>query len=183
MNAESNEEAPRVGARNIVLTGFMGTGKSTVGKVLAELTERDFVDTDDLIEATHGPISDIFATKGQEAFREMEYEAAQSLADRSGLVIATGGRFMLDPRNAEALGTAAVYCLFAGVDTILQRVLPDGSTRPLLAGDDPRGTILSLLAERAGLYGAFEQVPTDNRTPTDIAQDIAERLTTRTWRP
>lgn len=164
---------------NVVLTGFMGTGKSTVGRLLAERTGRAFVDTDAIIEQRHGPIPEIFATRGEGTFRRLEREVAAELADLDGLVIGTGGRLLLDPVNAEALGrTGRVFCLTATVDTILQRVAPDGRVagRPLLAGSDARERIIALLAERAEGYGRFEQVPTDGRSPVEVADDIGDRL-------
>src|SRR5512143_2336464 len=89
---------------NIVLTGFMGTGKTTVGRLLAAQLGYEFVDTDVLIEARLGrPISQVFAELGEAAFRQMEADLAQELANREGLVISTGGRLMLDPANVAAL--------------------------------------------------------------------------------
>ena len=163
---------------NVVLTGFMGTGKSTVGRALAELLELEFFDTDHLIEADHGPIPVIFAEQGEAAFRSIESDVAAELAARKGLVIATGGRLMLDPNNATALAaTGRVFCLSAPVEVILERVIGDGTAhRPLLDGDDPDGRIRALLTERAEAYGTFEQVDTVSRSPTAIAADIAARL-------
>lgn len=166
-------------APNIVLTGFMGTGKSTVGRLLAGRMAMDFVDTDHLIEERHGPIADIFATAGEDAFRSMEREISVELGARSGHVISTGGRLLLDPANAAALqNNGRVFCLAADVDEILARVLPPGqaTTRPLLVGDNPRERIAALLEERQDGYAAFEQVSTNGRTPNAVADDIAARL-------
>ena len=161
----------------VVLTGFMGTGKTTVGRALADLLGYDFVDTDQLIEADHGPIPLIFAEQGEEAFRSIEREVADRLAGRTATVIATGGRFMIDPANADALRAARTFCLTASVDLILKRVLGDGTMhRPLLDSDDPAARIRSLLEERAEAYGRFEQIPTENRSPAEIAEDIVGRL-------
>src|SRR5690606_6565646 len=100
--------------RNVVLTGFMGTGKTTVGRLLAERLGFEFVDTDALITERHGPIPEIFARDGEAAFRQFERALAAELAERSGLVVSTGGRLMLDPASAAALGNgAAVFCLTA----------------------------------------------------------------------
>src|SRR5262245_25694435 len=149
---------------NVVLTGFMGTGKTTVGRLLADLLGHEFVDTDELIERRHGPIEAIFGERGEQAFRAVEREVADELAGRDRLVISTGGRMMLDPSIASALSARArVFCLTASPDTIAARVL-DGPVRPLLAGPDPRGRISELLAERAAGYAAFDQVATDGRT-------------------
>src|SRR5262245_16366328 len=132
---------------NVVLTGFMGTGKTTVGRLLAELLEYDFVDTDEMIERRHGAIDALFRERGEEAFRAIEREVAAELAGRRRLVISTGGRMMLDHVIADVLSAGSrVFCLVASPDTIAARVL-DGPVRPLLAGPDPRARIVELLAE------------------------------------
>ena len=162
--------------RNVVLTGFMGTGKTTVGRALAERLGAEFVDTDDIIESRHGPIPDIFAEHGEEHFRELEREVARELSTRRDLVISTGGRMMVDDVNAAVLGaTSDVVCLTAKVDTILERVSEEIATRPMLQGDDPRARITELLDERAAAYAEFTQVATDDRSVDDI---VDEMLTT-----
>ncbi len=109
--------------RNLVLTGFMGTGKTTVGRILAERLGCGFVDTDEVIESRAGPIPGIFERDGEEAFREMERSVARELAGRTGLVIATGGRMMLDGECAACLEPGAdVICLTASADTIIERI-------------------------------------------------------------
>jgi shikimate kinase len=163
-------------SRNVVLTGFMGTGKSTVGRLLADLLGFEFVDTDAVIERRYGAIEAIFRERGEDAFRAIEREVAGELAARDRMVIATGGRMMLDPAIAETLGSDShVFCLVASPETIAARVL-DGPVRPLLAGPDPRTRITELLAERAASYAAFEQVATDSRTAADVAHDLAARI-------
>lgn len=167
------------GVRNVVLTGFMGTGKSTVGRIVAARLGHDFVDTDVVIEEREGPIGTIFAERGEEAFRAIEREVAAELAERSSLVVATGGRMMLDPDNAAVLGRESrVFCLVADPETIETRVLADADRveRPLLAAPDPRRRIAELLAERESSYRRFPQIETDGRTPTDIAAEIIRRL-------
>ena len=164
---------------NVVLTGFMGTGKTTVGRLLAARLGLGFVDTDAMIEERHGPIPTIFAERGEGEFRRIEREVTAELAARDGLVVATGGRLLLDAVNAEALQrTGRVICLSATVDTIVARVAPGGRAagRPLLAGADVRERIGELLAQRADGYGGFEQVATDGRTPAEIVDAIAALL-------
>lgn len=164
---------------NVVLTGFMGTGKSTVGRLLAELLGFEFVDTDALIVERHGPIPEIFARAGEAAFRRYEHGVAVELAARDGVVIATGGRLLLDPRNRDVLAASGrVFCLTAGLDTILARVAAEGIAhdRPLLAGPDVEARISALLAERAEGYAQFEPVVTDRRTAAEVAAEIANRL-------
>ena len=162
---------------NIVLTGFMGTGKSTVGRLLAARLGFEFVDTDEVIEQRHGPITTIFAEQGEDAFRSLERRLAAELGDRKRLVIATGGRMMLDEANIAALSrNGLVLCLVATPEQILERVMSDrsGIERPLLAVPDPRQRIIELLAERSSGYGRFAQLATGARSPEAIADDIAE---------
>lgn len=161
--------------RNVVLTGFMGTGKSTVGRRLAERLGFDFVDTDSVITERHGPIPRIFEELGEGAFRRLEREVAAELAERTELVIATGGRMMIDADNAHRLGsTGAVIALTATLDTVYARVGGEDAarTRPMLAGSDVRGRLAELMAERAEAYERFECVATDGRTPDEIVDDI-----------
>ncbi len=161
-------------ADNIILTGFMGTGKSTVGRELAQQLGYSFVDTDQLIEARAGrTIADIFRQDGEVAFRELEQTIARELAADHGRVIATGGRLMLDPTNAAALReTGHVFCLTASAETILSRVYQRLGDRPLLDVADPAGKIRTMLKERADGYGQFAQVRTDRKTPVAIAKEI-----------
>ena len=83
-------------SRNIILTGFMGSGKSTVGVLLAEILVKEFVDTDSMIEQIHGPIPEIFKSEGEEVFRQYEREISEQLELEENLVIATGGKLLLD---------------------------------------------------------------------------------------
>lgn len=182
MTNASTEPGPAMGS-NVVLTGFMGTGKSTVGRILADLLGYEFVDTDTVIEERHGPIPEIFANHGEEVFRGYEQEVAEELAQRTGLVIGTGGGLMLQRGSARALdSTGEVFCLTASVDTIVERILgqrdQDGTDRPLLAGDNPRQTIADLLASRQEKYADYTQVETEGRTPEQVAAEL-QQLTAR----
>ncbi len=166
---------------NLVLTGFMGTGKTTVGRLLASRLGFDFVDTDRLIEQRHGPIPQIFSEHGEDEFRRLERDVAAELATRDRLVISTGGRMMVDPINADLLSTSGeVFCLAASVDTILARVTRDRSPveRPLLSGADVRTRIGLLLAERAAAYRRFRQIDTEGRTPDEVAGEILDLVLT-----
>lgn len=162
----------------VVLTGFMGTGKTTVGRLLADRLGWRFVDTDAVIESRHGAIPDIFATRGEAAFRSFERDVAAELAREHDLVIATGGRLMLDPDNAAALEAGGrVFCLTAQPQEILRRVAgEDGSERPLLAVVDRRNRIIDLLAERSAGYARFEQIRTDDRPPEEVVDEILGHL-------
>ena len=112
---------------NIILTGFMGTGKSSVGRLLAEHLGYEFVDTDEWIAARCGKaIHDIFRDQGEAAFREMEAAFARELGGLKKKVIATGGRLMLDAANAAALSRAGrVFTLWATPEEIMARVAND----------------------------------------------------------
>lgn len=167
---------------NIVLTGFMGTGKSTVGRLLAERLGYTWVDTDELIEREHGPIPEIFESEGEAAFRAYERAVAAELGTADAHVISTGGRLMLDPVNAAAFGDCAVFCLTARVETIAERTLDDGVDRPLLAADDRGARIAALLQERAPGYAQFEQVSTDDRPVDSVVDEITTRLARRSDR-
>jgi shikimate kinase len=160
---------------NIVLTGFMGTGKSTVGKLLAEQLAYEFVDTDDWIVTRNGrSVADIFREEGEVAFREWERTASLTLANREGAVIATGGRLMLDEENAAALmENGRVFCLIAKPDEIVARV-GGGEKRPLLAVADPAARIQELLDQRQDGYGRFPQISTTGKTPQQVAQEIID---------
>ena len=163
---------------SVVLTGFMGTGKTTAGRLLAARTGRAFIDTDEVIEQRAGKsIARIFDEDGADAFRRMEAEIAAELAGRKGLVISTGGRLMLDPENEAALGQEnVVICLTAQPIEIMERLDGDAVRRPLLEGADPAGRVEALLAERAEKYGRVPQVNTSGRTPEEVAEEILRRF-------
>ena len=163
---------------NVILTGFMGTGKTTVGRLVAERIGYEFADTDELIEAVHGPISRLFVEQGETRFREIERGVAAQRAPRGGLVIATGGGMMIyTSTGAARAATGTVVCLTADVDTIVDRAMtPGGPARPLLAGDDPKTRVDELLVARAQAYGRFAQVDTTSSTPKDVADMVVDLL-------
>jgi shikimate kinase len=166
---------PMASVDNLVLTGFMGTGKSAVGRKLAERLQMGFIDTDEIIESRHGAIERIFADRGEEAFREVERELAKELSQRKSVVIATGGRMMLDAANAEELSrNGRVFCLTASPEEIHRRISSDETRRkrPLLSVDDPQQRIVELMSERQGGYARFHQISTDHRDPEAIADEI-----------
>ncbi len=165
--------------KNIILTGFMGTGKSSVGKIIAKKLKRNFVDTDLLIEKRQGrTIPEIFREMGESAFRRMETEVAKELGKKEGLVISTGGHFMLDPKNIEPLiHTSRIFCLIATPDEILTRLQNDRNhTRPLLDVANPKKQIIKLLQQREQGYQRFPRIITDNKQPADIADNIFELI-------
>lgn len=167
-----------MGRPNIILTGFMGCGKTTVGKLLARHLHYLFVDTDQLIEERVGiSVQQIFQTRGETAFRRLEREIAGELGASEGMVIATGGGLMLNPANVRALeATGVVFCLAARPEEILQRVSRGQGVRPLLDSPDPLARIVELIRERKAAYSRFIQVDTSAKSPREVMQDILSRL-------
>jgi shikimate kinase len=165
--------------KNIVLTGFMGTGKSTVGRMLAKRLQYDFVDTDALIESRQNrTVAQIFEQSGEQAFRALEKETAAELSTREGLVISTGGKMLLDPENLQALSrNGRVFCLVADSEEIIRRLTRSHSRnkRPLLlAAKDPEHAIRELLQQREAAYRQFEQVDTTEKSPHQICRILLE---------
>lgn len=162
-------------SKNIILIGFMGTGKTVTGRALAEQTGLQLVDMDALIEErANQSIAQIFAAKGEAAFREMERELTQELAQRSGLIISTGGGIVLNAQNiADFQRSGLVVCLNSSPETIFQRLEKD-TTRPLLSGDKKQ-QIEALFEARRPLYAAIEhQIDGDALDPQERAQAILE---------
>ncbi|HOU15899.1 MAG TPA: 3-dehydroquinate synthase [Anaerolineae bacterium] len=167
---------------NLVLTGFMGTGKTTVGREVARRLGRAFVDMDDIIAARAGkPIPRIFAENGEAAFRALEAAVCAELSAQDGLVIATGGGALVDAENRRVMQRGGVViCLDATPDEILRRV-GDNHERPLLNVADPRAEVARLLAARREAYAAIPwHVQTDGRAVEDVATQVlalAETIT------
>ena len=139
--------------RNIIFTGFMGTGKSSVARRIAKRLGRRFIDTDTYIEQKAGmSIAQIFATEGEAAFRQKEKQAIAQVCKKKGLVIATGGGAIINKENAATMkASGPVICLTARPESILQRIQGD-TTRPLLQGPNPLEKIQQLMADRADAY-------------------------------
>jgi shikimate kinase/3-dehydroquinate synthase len=163
---------------NIILTGFMGTGKSAVGELLARQLGCRFIDTDQLIEERTGQkVAEIFHNEGEAAFRAWENKIARELASTRQSVIATGGRLMLDSENARLLGeNGQVFCLTANPDEIVRRLRSEKGKRPLLAVPDPQHRIRELLSERARGYAQFPQINTDGKSIEEIAREIRNHM-------
>lgn len=156
----------------------MGTGKSSVGQLVAAQLNFEFADTDNLIESRAGKsISRIFSEDGERRFRELESEVVRELANRNGTVIATGGGLIVDPDNLSHLKShALVICLWASPETIWLRVR-NQSHRPLLQSPDPEGVIRKLLAERGPFYRLADAlVTTDLRSVRDVAQNVIHQF-------
>jgi shikimate kinase len=163
---------------NIVLVGFMGTGKSAVGRALAARLRRRFVDTDALIEAAAGaPIPHIFAEAGEAAFRDYETSAITEAAALHAAVIATGGGALGRPENVERLrATGLLVCLTARPQVIVDRTAP-WANRPMLAGAaDPAARVADLLAARAAHYAQADcTVDTSDLTVEEAVAEIIRR--------
>ncbi len=164
--------------RNIVLIGFMGTGKSVVGRALAQRLRRPFVDVDDRIEQAAGrPIRKIFSAEGEAVFRQMERAMIAEVARGDGQVMATGGAAVLDEANLAALkANGWLVWLTAAPDVILQRI-GDPSSRPLLNVDDPKGRLTELLGLRQATYAkADAAVETSARSIQEIVEEIVQLM-------
>ena len=167
-----------VEARNIILAGFMGTGKTTVGRLLARRLGWKLLDTDRLIEdRARMSVERIFDERGEEAFRDMETDVARSLSAMSNCVVATGGGFVLREENMRAANQAgAVILLMASAEQIWHRVRRS-TRRPLLRTENPREALEKLLEERRDAYNAIPtRVGSDGRSPEAVADEILELL-------
>lgn len=160
--------------KNIVLVGFMGTGKSSAGRIVAERLGMKFIDMDDEIVRREGcSIPDIFRDRGEPAFRALERALVQELAGQEGYVVSTGGGIVLNPDNIRDFSaTGLVICLTAQPETVLKRVEHD-TNRPLLAGGDKLQKITELQAKRQPLYDAIpHKIPTEGHRPADTADAV-----------
>lgn len=139
--------------KNIILCGFMGSGKSTVGRQLADRMGMKFLDTDAYIEQKEGiSISQIFADKGEDYFRELELKVCEELSTLKSVVISTGGGTLLKDANVKAIKkNGVVFLLNVSSLTVLTRLKNDTS-RPLLQRDDKEKAVKQLLSQRIPLY-------------------------------
>jgi len=180
--------ASPLNADRIILIGFMGSGKSSVGRVLASRLGWELVDTDAMIEAQAGsPVADIFRDRGEPVFRDLEAEVLASLRGRRNLVIATGGGAPAQPRNGDfflgrgtghdsgrASGAAAVFHLRVSLETALQRARGNRE-RPLLTRGE--GAVRTLYESRLPVYESLGTgVETDGRGPAEVVEEILRLL-------
>ena len=164
--------------RNLALIGFMGTGKSSVGRLVAEQLHFNFLDTDAEIETQSGlTIAEIFAQQGEAAFRERARKLVEHLASRRELVISTGGGLPVEPANLESLKThALVVGLWASPERIWERVR-NQTHRPLLQDADPQARIRTLLAAREPFYRQADVlINTELRSVREVAQQILHQF-------
>jgi len=165
---------------NIALIGFMGTGKTAVGKILAEKLGKEFIELDTLIEKKAGKsIPAIFRDEGEIGFRELEIEVTREVAGRKNAIIACGGGIVLNKINIDRLGKeCVVVCLTASPAVILKRTSTDKDGRPLLAGADRAQQIMELLKFRRPYYAraADFTINTSRLKPESVARRIVEKV-------
>jgi shikimate kinase len=171
----------RVTARgeSIVLIGFMGAGKSSIGRTLARRTGLPRFDTDELISTRFGlPVAEIFARFGEEKFRDAETEILKELPATQAAIIVTGGGIVLRRENVQMLQALGnVVSLEADDETLFHRISRK-TTRPLLQTENPRATMLELLRTREPLYRAAADVclDTSRLRHEEVADAILEKF-------
>jgi len=164
--------------RNIILVGFMGAGKSVVGKLLAKKLNIDFVESDEMIETREKmPIKDIFEKKGEPYFRKVEKEIVKEASLRKNSVISAGGGAIIDEDNFKNLKSSGIIiCLKASPETILKRI-KDLKTRPLLNVPDPKKQIEELLEKRKPYYNKADfSIETDELNSEQVVKKIMDLL-------
>ncbi|MEM7671734.1 MAG: shikimate kinase [Verrucomicrobiota bacterium] len=160
---------------NLYLVGFMGTGKSTIGRRVAEDLRMQFVDSDHAIEkGCQMSVPEIFEKHGESYFRELERAFVESGHPDSGMVVACGGGLVVQAGMLETLQErGVVVCLVASEETIVQRV-SSNPNRPLLQVEDPVGRIRKLIAERSPIYRKVNtQIMTDHRPVINVVGHVA----------
>ena len=166
---------------NIVLIGFMGSGKSTVGRLLAGITGRPLLETDQIVEVREGAsIAEIIESRGEGYFRDVEREVVTEAAAAEGAVIAAGGGAVLDDTNVSRLRESGVlYFLEVDASDVMSRV-GGGADRPLLPGDAEG--ISKLMSERASRYleASDAVIPASGRAPHEIAEEVLADFRGRT---
>jgi len=170
--------------KSIVITGFMGTGKTTVGKRLSEEYNLEFIDTDELIEKKAGnkKINKIFAEFGEAHFRKLEKDVIREIAEKKDTVIATGGGAIVDKENLSLLkkSSSIIICLTSRPDVIVFRTRSEKGVRPLLNSDNPLIKIEELLKKRADAYSKADVIiDTSDLTPDDVIMKIKNILKER----
>lgn len=174
---------------NLVLIGGRGTGKSALGRLLAERCGLDFYDTDELIERCGGQsISDMVAAKGWESFRQREKAVVRELSGLDRAVIATGGGVVLDPENISLLKQKGLLVwLVADAESMIGRMQADHQNdrrRPSLTGKALADETVAVMAERAPLYrkAADLAVDTSGKSLEDVVDEICSKLNSKTER-
>ena len=166
-------------AKNIVLIGLMGSGKSAVGRTIAKKLGRRFIDTDRYIERRLGKtIPEIFEQDGEEAFRTIEKETTKKVSQYIGMVIATGGGAIKDPENFKCLKSSGwVIALYASPQKLYERIA-GRRIRPLLSGkEDPIKAIEDIYEERKSVYAQADfHINTEGKEINQIVDEIIDLL-------
>jgi shikimate kinase len=167
--------------RAIFLIGFMGAGKTTVGRILAREIGAGFVDLDEVIERECGvSISEIFARFGEDYFRDLETRSLGSVDTDKVMVIATGGGVVLREGNWSIMRQRGVTVYLRASPEVLYMRVRDSSFRPLLNVKNPKERLFELLSQRASLYERADLIiDTDSISPYDVAEEIIRRLSLR----
>jgi shikimate kinase len=163
---------------NLALIGFMGTGKTSVGRLVADQLHFDYIDTDEMIQSSTGKtIAEIFSHEGEAVFRKLEGKIVGEISTRSKTVISTGGGLPVNPKNLASLKShALVICLWASPEKIWGRV-KNQTHRPLLQDADPQKKIRELLADRAPFYKQADVlVNTDIRSVREVVQQVVHQF-------
>ena len=167
--------------KHIVLIGLPGSGKTTVGRIVAEALHAGFVDVDAILARREGePISMIFAEKGEAAFRELERKEMETALGNEAAVIAPGGGWAAQPRAIEGAKERA-FCIYLRTrpEIAAKRATPEG-TRPVLMGEDPEARMRQLIKERDPFYiKADAQVQTDRSSPQQVAGEVVRLAQTQ----
>ncbi|MDD4362845.1 MAG: shikimate kinase [Atribacterota bacterium] len=161
-------------SKNIIITGFMGTGKSTVGKSLAFILKKQFLDMDSLIEEKEGKsITDIFQLKGENYFRNLEKNILKEIIMGENMVIATGGGALLEEDNFILANKEGLVVLLKATPTVIFSRLKKDKNRPLLSGDDKLRKIIDLMEKRKEKYDRFaNSIDTSDFTVEQIVGEI-----------
>ena len=160
--------------KNIVLAGFMGTGKTTVGSLISQELNMEYVNTDDLIEKKEGmSINDIFSKKGKRHFRQVESEVIKEVSQKDNSLIDAGGGVVINQLNVNNLKQKGIiFCLSAQPEEILKRT-KRYSHRPLLNVADPLVEIKKILKNRTGYYKRADyQIETTGKTADEVSKEI-----------
>jgi 3-dehydroquinate synthase len=164
----------RTNESNIILAGFMATGKTTVGRAVAQRLERPFIDMDAvLVQRLGAPITEVFATRGEAHFRQAEHDLCLELSTPGGAVVAAGGGAIVNVENRLALARGGMLvCLTVSPQECLRRI-GNPASRPMLAGSDPAQRVAALMAERSAVYDA---IPRQIDTTSTSVRAIVERV-------
>jgi len=164
--------------RNIYLVGFMGTGKTTVGKILAKKLKKEFVEMDEEIEKKEGrKIVDIFRLFGESYFRKVEKKVLKEIASCSNLVVSCGGGVVVDEENLKILKKTGIIICLKAIPSVIYERTKKTKERPLLNVPDPLKKIKELLARRAPFYAKADYfVDTSTLTPEEVSEEIIKIL-------